>query len=73
MIRVLRLIEYTYDDAEMAEKDMSRWNLPAVGIRRHGPNVVRSTILTDLNFEGMPEGYLAWVSTDADSSTSPSS
>lgn len=51
-IRILRLMEYVYPDAETAEEDMSRWMIPATGIRRMSPNkLIRSTILTDLNFE----------------------
>lgn len=51
MIRVLRLLEYTYPDNEMAEQDMARWSMPPIGTRVHGKNILGSTILTDLNFE----------------------
>jgi hypothetical protein len=52
MVRVLRLIEYVYEDAETAEKDMANWNAPAIGsVPRVGPNKrIRSTILTDLDW-----------------------
>lgn len=57
MIRVLRLIEYTYPDSESAEADMSNWYMTAIGTKRISPNrVIRSTILTDLNYEGDVDG-----------------
>lgn len=55
MIRVLRLIEYVYDNSEIADKDMSNWKLPAIGEAPLGPNQgkrIRSTTLIDLNFNG---------------------
>lgn len=56
MIRVLRLIEYTYPDAETAERDMSHWLSPAIGVRTYRKGTTfRSTILTDLNYEGEEE------------------
>lgn len=30
-IRVLRLLEYTYDSVEVMERDMKRWNIPQTG------------------------------------------
>lgn len=33
MIRVLRLIEYIYEDFQQAADDMSHWQLPAFGTR----------------------------------------
>jgi hypothetical protein len=51
MIRILRIIEYTYPDNETAEEDMGRWQIPAVGIYKPGKDkTIRSTIITDLNF-----------------------
>jgi len=49
-IRVLRLIEYVYDSQERADADQARWQIPAIGWRRAGDMMIRSTILTDLNF-----------------------
>lgn len=52
MIRVLRLIEYEYNDTKMAENDMSRWQHPAIGSRVYGiGKVVRSTVLQNLDFD----------------------
>jgi len=51
-VRVLRLLEYTYDNNVRAEEDMARWQVPPIGTRRHGDMTVRSAIITDLNFEG---------------------
>lgn len=50
-IRILRLLEYIYEDNESAEKDQALWQVPAIGTQRHGNMVIKSTILTDLNFE----------------------
>lgn len=49
-IRVLRLIEYVYDSQERADADQARWQIPAISWRRAGDMMIRSTILTDLNF-----------------------
>jgi hypothetical protein len=38
MIRVLRLIQYEYDDVEQMEADMARWQLPANGSYQVGAN-----------------------------------
>lgn len=52
MIRILRLIEYTYPDNQMAERDMGNWNFPGFGTKNFGlGTVLRSTIITDLNYE----------------------
>jgi hypothetical protein len=50
-IRILRLLVYSYEDAERAEKDQELWQIPAIGTRRCGSMIIKSTILTDLNFE----------------------
>lgn len=53
MIRVLRLIEYVYPDAQTAEMDMSRWSIPAIGTINYRTNCpIRSTILTNLDYKG---------------------
>lgn len=57
MIRVLRLLEYVYDSAEIAEQDMSKWGVPAIGsapISKSTGKQIRSTILTNLSWE--PDG-----------------
>jgi hypothetical protein len=54
MIRVLRLIEYVYPDAETMEEDMACWYVGPIGSKRIGigkTKVIRSTVLTDLQFE----------------------
>jgi hypothetical protein len=55
-VRILRLLEYVYEDAEMAETDMTRWQMPAIGTKRIGYMSIKSTILADLNFEGTELG-----------------
>ncbi len=54
-IRILRLLEYVYEDSERAEKDMELWQVPAIGTQRHGNMIIKSTILADLNFESPTE------------------
>lgn len=45
-VRVLRLMEYTYDDLERAHEDMARWQVQ--GTFRPRPDVtIRSTVLLD--------------------------
>jgi hypothetical protein len=51
MIRVLRILEYVYADNKRAEEDMARWQVPAIGTRRHGNMIIRSSIITDLDFK----------------------
>ena len=42
-IRVLRVLEYVYDDVEIMEKDMARWMIPHV---KHTTGfTIRSTTL----------------------------
>lgn len=55
MIRILRLLEYIYEDNERAEKDQGLWQVPAIGTQRRGNMIIKSTILTDLNFENPNE------------------
>lgn len=50
-IRILRLLEYIYEDNERAEKDQELWQVPAIGTQRHGRMTIKSTILTDLDFK----------------------
>ena len=50
MIRILRIMEYTYEDNDRAEEDMARWQMPSVGTRRHGNMTIKSAIITDLNY-----------------------
>jgi hypothetical protein len=49
MIRVLRIMEYEYEDNERAKQDMARWQIPANGSKRQGGMVIRSAIIIDLN------------------------
>ena len=49
-VRVLRLLEYTFDTPEDAEKHMSNFGVPANGISNRGIGmVIRSSIIIDLN------------------------
>lgn len=51
MIRVLRIMEYTYADSKTAEEDMSKWAIGASATKSFGPNkLVRSTVIMDLNY-----------------------
>ena len=38
MIRVLRLMEYTYSSVETMEQDMAHWAVPAFGEKRWNEN-----------------------------------
>jgi len=52
MIRILRIIEYTYSDNETAEQDMAAWKHPSFGTKKYGSSkTVKSTIIVDLDFE----------------------
>lgn len=54
-VRVLRFIEYIYDTPELAENDMAKWQMPAIGTRYlGGGKVLKSAIITDLNFIDEP-------------------
>lgn len=59
MIRVLRLLEYMYPDGETADADMALWKQPASGVHTYGTKIIRSAIISDLNFNGyMPDQQL---------------
>lgn len=45
MIRVLRLIEYTFDSFEEADKHLSQCSVPANGSKDFGRGMMRSIIL----------------------------
>jgi len=49
-IRVLRLIEYVYENQAYADADQARWQMPAIGWRRMGHMTIRSTVLTNLDY-----------------------
>lgn len=56
MIRVTRLMEYTFKDMEEAEANMARWAVPPNGTHNFGQGtkkhlVVRSAIIIDTGFE----------------------
>ncbi len=51
-VRILRLLEYIYDNQERAEEDQKHWQIPAIETRQQGNTVIKSTILTDLNWTG---------------------
>lgn len=61
MIRVLRLLEYSYPDVAAMERDMALWNIPANGTK--GPLGVGRTIksavlpLTVLDVDPEPEDF----------------
>jgi hypothetical protein len=57
-IRVLRVLEYVYDDVEEMERDMSHWQLGATGTRTNRGGIVRSTVLPleVLDHEDVPNG-----------------
>lgn len=48
-VRVLRLLEYTYENQELADADMARWGTPANGTRTGlaGQQVIRSSVIVD--------------------------
>jgi hypothetical protein len=43
--RVLRLLEYTFPDAECADRNMQNWAIPANGVTAYGDNIIRSSII----------------------------
>jgi hypothetical protein len=51
-IRVLRLLEYVYDNQARADEDQARWQTPAAGSFIASGMMIRSAIITDLNFGG---------------------
>lgn len=47
-IRVLRILEYVYEDYETMEADMGRWQIPATGHRHFGlKETIRSAIIAN--------------------------
>jgi len=44
MIRVIRILEYTYPDNITAEEDMAMWAVPANGTRKIGVKAKTKTI-----------------------------
>ncbi len=61
-VRILRLIEYTYPDYETAFDDMSRWGVPATGVKSFGQadREIRSAVLNptvlDIDIDNGPGG-----------------
>lgn len=56
-VRVLRIIEYTYDTQKIAENDMGRWNVPANGTyKRAEGRIIKSATIMDLNFKDDEDG-----------------
>lgn len=51
-IRVLRVLEYTYDDAEKMADDIARWHVGAVGTVNHNRMSIKSaTFLPEIEGE----------------------
>ena len=44
MIRVIRLLEYTYASQAECDKDMARWYVPPVGVRGSNTIKIRSSV-----------------------------
>jgi hypothetical protein len=73
-IRILRLLEYVYDNPERAQKDQERWQVPANGSRLTGDMIVRSSIITDMHYveetitipAADVDGYYAWKAAQDD-------
>jgi hypothetical protein len=61
VVRVLRLLEYTYASQERAEQDMAHWQIPANGARSIGPasspkrTVIRSAVIPQETIFQEPE------------------
>lgn len=51
-LRVLRILEYIYEDAEQMARDMSHWGIGANGVRNTGYVTIRSATMP---FEWMKE------------------
>lgn len=45
MIRVMRLLEYQFDDYEQAEENMRHWAVPPFGSKQFGKRVIYSAML----------------------------
>lgn len=52
MIRVVRILEYTYPDVMTMEQDMNHWIVPAHGARQFGRTTLRCAVLP---LEYLPE------------------
>ena len=64
-VRVLRLLEYTYIDAQDMERDMSHWQMPAQGIHRVGNGgLIRSALITAFDYDTEEEIKYGAPSTD---------
>lgn len=59
MIRVLRLLEYTYETVEEMETDLGRWQVPANGSRWWNPRKpgigIKSAVLPGTTLLDVPE------------------
>lgn len=56
MIRVLRLLEYEFEDNEMAENHMAQFQVPAIGTKAFGKHTtIRSAIITNLDPKSVDE------------------
>lgn len=53
-IRVLRVLEYVYDDSETMIKDMERWQVQ--GVERHNGATIRSVTLSPEILDDAEEG-----------------
>jgi len=54
-VRILRLMEYTYNTPERMEQDMEHWHIPANGVYARAPGIkIKSCIITDLVFQDAP-------------------
>jgi hypothetical protein len=67
LVRVLRILEYIYYDNARAEEDMARWQVPPVGTRRHGNMMIKSAVITQLNFGQFSEPLEEYQGKDASS------
>lgn len=43
MIRILRVLEYRYEDAEAMAVDMAHWTIGANAVERHGKTTISSS------------------------------
>lgn len=50
-IRILRVLEYEYDDADCMMSDIARWGVGANNVERHGKVVIRSATMLPHPFD----------------------
>lgn len=53
MIRILRILEYTFQTPEQAQENMDHWGVPPNGTKcfgKHDENTIKSAVIVDMDF-----------------------